>query len=128
MAGIFGVETNAGGVPTKYTCEQLMENNEAYLIEADYYYDVMHDIGLDTAEVVAKGKAALLDNVAKHFGLIDGARCSIPPVHSLWLINVASGDSDVHEDQFSKPDFLVFLFSSLDVCSLIQPIVCFLSV
>ena len=117
MAGIFGIETNAGGMPTKFTCEQLMENNEAYPIEADYYYDIMHDSTLDTTEVVAEGKAALLDNVAKHFGLIDGARCSIPPVHSLWLINVASGDSDVHEDQFSKPCFVVLSLASLNVCT-----------
>ena len=80
MSGIFNIETNDAGVPTRYYCEQLVEDNEAYLLTADYYYDIMHDASLNTADVVETGKAALLRSVAQHFGLIDGARCSIPPV------------------------------------------------
>ena len=102
MSVIFGIQTNENGKPIKYTCEQLMEDNEAYLIEADYYYDIMHDAALNTFEVVEASKQMLLDQVAIHFGLIDGARCSIPPVHSLWLIDVDSSALDVHENQFSK--------------------------
>ena len=98
-----------------------MEDNEAYSLTADYYYDIMHDSGLNTTEVVEVGKAALLNSVAQHFGLIDGARCSIPPVHALWLIDVASGISDTHESQFSKLWILLqalIIVSIMVLCSL----------
>lgn len=120
MAAIFLAETNASGRPTKYSCEQLMEYNEAYSLSVDYYYDIMHDAGLDTTETVADGKAALLDSVAKNFGVFDGSRCSIPPVTALWLIEVSSGPADSHESEFSKLELLVeaffWLVEGSDIC------------
>lgn len=72
------------------------------MLNVDYYYDIMHDAGRDTTEVVAEAKEALLNSVAKHFGLIDGARCSIPPVTALWLIEVDAGAADERQDLFSS--------------------------
>jgi hypothetical protein len=102
MSDIFVVDTDADGRATRYSCEQLMEYNEAYPLSVDYYYDIMHASGKNTTEVVADGKEALLKSVAENFGLIDGARCSIPPVTALWLIEVDSGSVDEPQNIFSK--------------------------
>lgn len=71
-----------------------MGDNEVYFLRAEYYYDIKYDLGEDVSSVVAKGEAALLNSVATEFGLIDGARCSIPSLTTLWLIQVASASTD----------------------------------
>ena len=79
-----------------------MENNEAYFLNVTYYYDIVHEKSQSVDKVVAKGEEALLKSVARNFGLIDGARCSIPPVTKLWLIDVYSDVDDKPVDGFGK--------------------------
>ena len=101
MSEIFVIErAEDGTTPLSYSCQQLMVNNQVNQLRVEYYYDILHDSGVDAATAVAKGEAALLNSVADHFGLIDGARCSIPPVTSLWLIDVTSRQQDEPVDAF----------------------------
>ena len=79
-----------------------MQDNQATELKVQYYYDILHPDSVDTAAVVAGGEAALLELVAEHFGLVDGARCSIPPLTALWLIEVTSNATDEAVDVFGK--------------------------
>jgi len=100
MSEEFVIETAADGTPIRYFCEQLMSNNQANWIEIEYYYDILHSSDMDVATAVADGESALLTSVAKHFGLIDGARCSVPPTDSLWVTDVTSRQQDEPEVVF----------------------------
>ena len=92
---MFVIERDTDGVtPVGYQCAQLMANNQANELKVEYYYDILHDSSVDVASAVASGEAALLDSVAQYFGLIDGARCTVPAVTTLWLIDVTSRQQD----------------------------------
>lgn len=94
MAEEFIIQRTDDGTPIAYSCEELMANNEVYQLQVEYYYDILHDSGVDEATAVAQGEAALLTSVANNFGLIDGARCGIPAITELWLIDVTSSKQD----------------------------------
>ncbi|CAB9525755.1 expressed unknown protein [Seminavis robusta] len=107
-SSIFRVDYgNDGSTPVGYSCQQLMSDNQASVLFVEYYYDIQHDTTVDAASVVAQGEADLLNIVASHFGLIDGARCSIPPVTALWLIEVTSEPADEVVDVFDTCQELV---------------------
>jgi hypothetical protein len=98
---IFSVE-KSNNETTGYSCSRLMQDNQATELKVLYYYDILHPDSIDPSTVVADGEAALLKLVAEHFGLIDGARCSIPPLTALWLIEVTSNATDEVVDVFGK--------------------------
>ena len=77
-----------------------MADNQVNELKVEYYYDILHDSSVDVATAVASGEAALLEDVAEYFGMIDGARCTVPPVTTLWLIDVTSGQQDEPVDAF----------------------------
>lgn len=95
MSETFVVDRAADGItPVGYSCSELMANNQVNELKVEYYYDILHDLSVDVATAVASGEAALLEDVAGYFGMIDGARCTVPPVTTLWLIDVTSRQQD----------------------------------
>jgi len=97
-----------GVTPIKYSCTQLMADNQAYALRIEYYYDILYHSGTTEEEAVKEGEAALLKSVAGNFGLVDGARCQIPPVQTLWLIEATSDpmDQSVNFSKFSATEAL----------------------
>lgn len=107
MSNSFVIGTAAdGNTPIRYSCQELMDNNKATQLNVQYYYDILHDSSANEATVVAKGESDLLSKVATHFGIIDGARCSIPPVNDLWIIQVSSKPEDTYVNGFGKSEWI----------------------
>jgi len=101
---------NNGQTPVRYSCEQLITYNQVSSISVEYYYDILHDNSEDEAAIVAQAEADLLADVAAAFGLADGARCSIPPINALWLVDVESDPQDELMQFFGKTEyFRVFM-------------------
>jgi hypothetical protein len=103
MSEPFVIETAEDGVtPIRYSCQELMENNQMSFLSVEYYYDIMYDAGEDEAAVVAKAESDLLSKVAANFGIISGDRCQIPAINDLWVVEVTSRPEDEYISVFSK--------------------------
>lgn len=92
-----------GSTPLAYTCTELFQHNTAASIEITYYYDLLRDKNVAKSTVLAQSKADLINSIASEYGLLDGGRCSLPPINQLWVIKVDSPElEDTHINDFGK--------------------------
>jgi len=80
--------------PVAYSCKQLLANNQAGEVEVEYYYELLRSIDEDESDVRHRSERDTLNSVATHFGLDNGARCSVPPVNVIWLVKISSRPDD----------------------------------
>ena len=95
-------DTATDNDPDRYACDELLAANEISVVEIPYHYEIRfstttpiikedEDDYQQIIDAAAKDLSAnLLAAVASHVGLQDGRVCSIPPITTPWLIELAT--------------------------------------
>ena len=121
----FSIETAEDGTtPIRYSCPNLLEHNSAKFLNAKYFYELLafdsrnsHDYNITMTALVSYAERDLLVQLAGDVGMINGARCIIPPASRLWIVDVRSEPDDEIIEYLGKTNKDILLCALL-LCAL----------